>query len=148
MNHQDWIIFFFIQAAMIATAFWESYIEGPNGWAKNQVGWKIQFGNFTYTAYHIWLYYIMIPLLLALPLIVTGWDHHLFWILVFSYMIGATVEDFMWFVVNPAYPLKKFNPKDTTWHPWFQIGRFYLPIPYLIRLVLAAAVYFIFIIGS
>ncbi|TSC92310.1 MAG: hypothetical protein CEN89_763 [Candidatus Berkelbacteria bacterium Licking1014_7] len=145
MSNQDWLVFLVVQAAMVATAFWEAYIEGADGWAKNQVGWKVCLGKFTYTAYHFWLYWVMFPLLLALPLVVIGWDGHLFWVLVFSYLVGATVEDFLWFVVNPVYPLRKFNPVDCDWHPWIILGRFYIPTPYVIRLVLAVLVFALFL---
>lgn len=146
MTHQDWIVFFLIQGAMVANAYWEAYIEGENGWAKNQVGWKVQIGKrFTYTAYHFWLYWVMIPLLLAIPFVFTGWNEHLFFVLIFSYLIGTTVEDFMWFVVNPAYPFKKFNPEDTTWHSWVKVGRTAIPIFYIVRIFGALAVFGMFL---
>ena len=36
----DWLVFLTIQLAMIATAFWESRIEGENIGASKQIGWK------------------------------------------------------------------------------------------------------------
>jgi len=35
------LIFIWIYAAMIATSFWEAYIEGRNYWDKGKLGWKI-----------------------------------------------------------------------------------------------------------
>jgi len=145
MSQNDWLIFVVIQMAMIACAFWEAYIEGPEGWAAHQVGWKIKFGSFTYTAYHFWLYWVMIPLLLALPLVADGWDAHLFWVLVFAYTIGATIEDFMWFVVNPVYPLKKFNRHKTAWHSWVKIVKVDIPTSYIIRAIVSIVIYWFFL---
>ena len=146
MSYSDWIVFGLVQAAMVATAFWEAYIEGPEGWAENQVGWSIKIGSFTYTAYHFWLYWVMIPLLLAIPFAIIGWDAHLFWVLVFAYLVGTTVEDFMWFVVNPVYPFSKFNAQGTPWHQWVSIGKIQIPIFYIVRIIGALVVYGIVLI--
>jgi len=55
---------------MIAMAFWESYVEGRNAWHKKKLGFKIKIGKYCFTAYHFFLAWIMLPLLLALPLVI------------------------------------------------------------------------------
>jgi hypothetical protein len=38
-------------------------------------------------------------------------------------------EDFLWFVINPAYGIKRFKKEHVPWHPrWI----FYLPLDYWI----------------
>ncbi|MBS3145754.1 hypothetical protein J4414_03055 [Candidatus Woesearchaeota archaeon] len=127
--------FFYTIFIFIAIAFWEAYMEGPNGWASKQYGWSLNLGIRKLTAYHFWSWIIMIPLFLLLPLVVFGFDKSIFWFLVGSYFIGTVVEDFTWFVVNPKFPLKNFNSDKVKWHKWIKIGKFEIPdfyIPYLI----------------
>jgi len=68
------LIFIWIYAAMIANSFWEAYAEGRNAWDKGKHGWKLKIGKYTVmTGYHFFLFVIMWPLLLTLPLIIHGW---------------------------------------------------------------------------
>ena len=127
--------FFYVMFIFVAIAFWEAYVEGPHGWAKKQYGWTIDLWIRKLTAYHFWAWIIMIPLFLLLPLVIFGFNKSIFWFLVGSYFIGAVVEDFMWFVINPKFPLMNFNSKKVGWHKWIKIGKFEIPdfyIPYLL----------------
>lgn len=126
-----------IWAAMIANSFWEAYVEGKHAWDEGKLGWKLDLGFIKLTAYHFWLFWVMWPLLLSMPLILTGWNSELFGILASAYFSGLVVQDFFWFVVNPAFDLKHFDPKHVKWYPWLSIGRIHIPLFYLVGIGLA-----------
>ncbi len=135
-------------AAMIATSFWESHVEGPNVWDKKKYGWKLRFKGFVlkslgvkelvFSAYHFWLWIITFPILIiVLPQVLLGFSLKFTWFLGGVYIIGSVIEDFVYFIVNPYWGLKKWNSKHTP-HPWLKIGKFEFPIPYIIGLLLAS----------
>lgn len=138
---RDLTVFFIIQLAMISFAHAEAYQEGKEGWKWNLKWWRIQLPNgYWYTAYHIFMYWVTLPLLIfGIPIALLGWNSHIFLVLLFSYLIGSTLEDFVWFVVNRDYPLSKWNPRDTKWYPWFTLGKFSLPLSYIIKLAASLA---------
>lgn len=134
------LIFTIVWAAMIANAFWESYVEGDNPWDRRKLGWKIKFGHkYCLPAYHFFLFLVMWPLLLSLPLFIYGWNTQLFGILLSAYMTGLILEDFLWFVVNPAVKLSQFNPDYAGYYPWIKIGNFQIPSFYIYELIAAVA---------
>ena len=53
--------------------------------------------------------------------------------LVSYFIIFAILEDFIWFLINPYYGLRKFNKQIVTWHPRW-LG--FLPTDYWIALVI------------
>jgi hypothetical protein len=108
---------------MVAMAFWEAYVEGRNEFDKKKLGWKIKFGKYTFiTAYHFYVFVVMWPLLLSLPLIIYGWDFQLFGILISAYFSGQVIEDFMWYVVNPVVKFKERVTRFSDYYPWIKIG--------------------------
>ena len=134
------LILIYILAIFVSIAFWEAYLEGKHGWATKSVGWKMKKNTYFtkgITAYHFWAWLIMIPMFLALPLIIYGFDLKLFGVLLTGYLWGAILEDYLWFVVNPAFPLKDFNSKKTTWHlRWFKFGKVEIPQSYFLYFIL------------
>ncbi len=44
-------------------------------------------------------------------------------------MLFWIVEDFLWFALNPAYGLAKFNPQSIPWHKHWLLG---VPVDYLV----------------
>jgi hypothetical protein len=117
------LIFCVIYAAMIAMSFWEACVEGRNPWARRKLGWKIKLGkHFVLPAYHFYVFCVMWPLLLLLPLVIYGWNAKLFGILVSAYFSGMVIEDFSWFVVNPKVKLKEFWTHFSDYYPWLKIG--------------------------
>lgn len=136
------LIFIIIWSAMIATSFWESRVEGRNAWGKNKLGWKLKLGKYEFPEYHFWLFIVMFPLLIALPLFIFGWDFELFGILLSAYFSGMVIEDFMWFVVNPAVKISEWNPKFADWYPWLIIKKFRMPVPYVLGIIISILSWF------
>ena len=134
------LIFAWIWLAMIANGFWEAYAEGRNCWDKGKLGWKIRIGKRIFlTAYHFFLFCVMWPLMLTLPLVIYGWDTKVFGVLLSAYISGQIIEDFTWFVVNPKVKLKEFGPKFANYYPWIIMGKFKVPLLYVIGIALAMA---------
>jgi len=132
------LIFAVVWSAFIAISFWESSVEGRNAWDKGKLGWKIRFSkNISLTRYHFFLFWIMIPLLLFLPLFVYGWDTKLFGILLSAYFSGLVIEDFMWFVVNPVVKFSEFNKKFANYYPWIKVGKIKIPAYYIFDIGIA-----------
>ena len=132
------IIFAWIYLAMIALAFSESYVEGRNAWDKGKVGWKIKIRKFKLTSYHFFMFVIMLPMLLFLPLVVYGWNTRLFGILISAYLSGLVIEDFFWYIVNPVVKFRELYSDFSDYYPWVKIqNRKIIPFGYIIWIVLA-----------
>jgi hypothetical protein len=123
--------------AMIAMSFWEAYIEGRNSWDKGKLGWKIKIGkSFVLSAYHFYIFGVMWPLLLTLPFIIYGWDARLFGIILSAYLSGTVVEDFGWYVVNPAVKLREFWTSFSDYYPWIRVkGKKIIPLGYVLAII-------------
>lgn len=138
-------IFLIIWLAMIAHSFWEASVEGRNAWDKNKYGWKWQITkNLSLTRYHFWLFFIYLPLLIVvLPLVIAGYSTKLLGILLSAYFSGMVIEDFFWFVVNTEVKFKEaWNPKFASYYPWLVIGKFKIPVLYLVGIGLAILFWF------
>jgi hypothetical protein len=123
---------------MAAMSFWEAYVEGRNPWDKRKLGWCLKLGKFKLPAYHFYVFIVMIPMLLSLPLVIYGWNLKLFGIIFSAYMVGILLEDFLWFIVNPAVNFKKdFNPDFASYYPWIKIGKFQIPAGYPVSVFLS-----------
>jgi len=117
---------FALMLAFTATAFalLEIQIEGGSGWARRLPTWRVEnrwtrllMGARPLTGYHLYVHLFVLLLLhlpYALSLVTPTWAAEmrilafliLFWIL----------EDFLWFVFNPAFGVRRFNPRYATWH--------------------------------
>lgn len=135
-------IFMVVWLAMIANSFWESYVEGRNTMEVGKVGWKLKIGKYYFTGYHFYLFFVMWPLLLFLPLFIYGWDFKLFGILLSAYTSGLIVEDFMWYVVNPVVKLSEFGGEFSDHYPWLKIGKFKMPAFYLLGILISFSSWF------
>lgn len=125
-------------------SFWEAYVEGRNPWDKNKLGWKIKLGNnFVLPAYHFYIFWIMWPLLLTLPFIIYGWNARLFGIILSAYFSGIVIEDFCWFIVNPAVKLKEFWSDFSNYYPWLKVGnKKIIPLGYILGISIAILSYY------
>jgi hypothetical protein len=117
----------------------EIEIEGGRGWAENLPTWFRKrgpvgrvygsaMGNRPLTGYHVFAFTIPM-LLLHLPF-VSGvhWTLARELIVLATYFSLAVVWDYLWFVLNPAYTVKRFRRGGVWWFevPW--IWRF--PLDY------------------
>lgn len=102
----------------------EIQIEGAAGWAANLPTWRIEqhwlleifWGGRPMTGYHAWVF-PFIALFFHLPLFFMGqWSWWLEARVLACIMLFWLVEDFLWFVCNPAYGLANFDPAHISWH--------------------------------
>ncbi len=122
MNILSSLLFILIASFFFAKV--EITIEGSAGWAENLPTWKVSkehwisrlfFGRRPATGYHVWInafilfilhvVYLFQSLSLAIELQLLAL-FILFWVF----------EDFLWFLLNPAYGLKNFRKEKIWWH--------------------------------
>ena len=132
--------------ALLATLFaqLEIQIEGAQGWAAGLPTWRVAdapilklfFGGRPITGYHVFAFSFMCCVF-HLPIALTG---HCSWRrearILGSLMLFWLVEDFLWFVMNPAFGFAKLTPQHVPWHPHWLLG---VPVDYLVFTLLSAA---------
>lgn len=108
----------------------EIQIEGSAGWAAGLPTWRIEqhwlldifWGGRAMTGYHAWVF-PFVALFFHFPLFfMQQWSLKLEARVLASIMLFWIVEDFLWFVMNPAYGIDHFNPAGIAWHKhwwWF-----------------------------
>jgi hypothetical protein len=141
----------------VFTIIWTSFclaeleiaIEGTSGWAENLPTWRIGKENVLsrmlsgvreLTGYHLWLH-VFIFSIMHLVYVFVDWEPEIEIQLVSFLFSLWVVEDFLWFVVNPGFGIKKFKKEYIWWHEknWWWIA----PKEYFIFLPLAAALYYV-----
>ena len=138
------IIFMLFMSLILA--WWEIQIEGQYGWAANSPGWKIDkgwlmrlTGRLPITGYHVFMTTFLIAIV-HFPLFFTVWSWRLEVLLLGFYIGMILVEDFLWFILNPYYGIKKFRKGQIWWHKvWWG------PIPALYWFLLLLTVAFIWL---
>lgn len=113
----------------------EIHIEGEHGWAGSLPTWRVEehwlleifWGGRPMTGYHAWIF-SFITLVFHLAFFLEGkWSLQMEARVLASLMLFWMAEDFLWFVLNPAFGIRKFNRKDIHWHKkWFLL----LPLDY------------------
>ena len=98
----------------------EIQIEGGAGWAANLPTWRIEnhpllnvfWGGKPLTGYHLWVFTFMAAVF-HLPLVMLRtFSLKMECRVLGSVMVFWIVEDFLWFVLNPAFGLARFKPVD------------------------------------
>jgi hypothetical protein len=129
------LAFFFAQV--------EIQIEGAAGWAANLPTWRIEkhwlldlfWGGRPMTGYHAWVFAFM-ALAFHLPFFVMGrWSRRLEARVIAGLMLFWALEDFLWFLLNPAFGIAKFAPQFVPWHKHWWLG---VPVDYWVTGALAA----------
>jgi hypothetical protein len=122
------LVFVFILAFFFAKV--EIQIEGGAGWAVSLPTWRIEehwlltifWGGRAMTGYHAWMF-TFIALIFHLPLVMMGtWSWVMEVRVLACIMLFWVVEDFLWFVMNPAFGVDRFNPQNVSWHPNWIFG--------------------------
>jgi len=130
-------------------ALWEIQIEGVDGWAAKlptrrwQNTWtKIFFGGRPLTGYHLGLTTTLL-LLIHFPAMFTAWSWRVEAAVIGFYLVMITLEDFLWFVFNPAWGIRKFKKSPQLWwHPRWFLGLpdfYWFAIPLGVLLVFLSA---------
>ncbi|MEY4747713.1 MAG: hypothetical protein RLZZ416_762 [Candidatus Parcubacteria bacterium] len=135
---QTVLVFGLIWGALGVSGIWESYVEGRNAWDRGKLGWKTKIGSFVLTGYHFWLFWVMYPLLLALPFVFTGWNAKLFGVMISAYASGVIIEDFAWYLANPVVKFREWFTDFSDYYPWVRIGgRKIIPAGYVVGILIA-----------
>ncbi len=139
-------------AIFVSALLWVSFclaeleiaIEGPDGWAATLPTWRLPDDHWLtvllgrpVTGYHFWLIVFVFSILHVPYLFVTPtWSAEL-QILSFNCLFWV-LEDFLWFLRNPAYGLANFRPENIWWHKvWWGV----MPRDYYIGSLAGAALY-------
>ena len=122
VQHVAFVIFLVI--ASLVMAHLEVQIEGAAGWAQNLPTWRIDnpltriiLGGRALTGYHLY-FHMFIALLLHVPYalglipISISAELRLLAFLVLFWLL----EDFIWFLINPAYGWRAFRADRIRWH--------------------------------
>jgi hypothetical protein len=136
-----------VLAASALFALLEIQIEGGEGWAGRLPTWRYEsrwtrriLGARKVTGYHV--YFQLFVLVMAHLAYLVGaatptWGVEL---RLLSFLILFwVIEDFLWFVFNPAYGLRRFRREAIWWHADTWWG--FMPRDYWIFLPIAVALY-------
>jgi hypothetical protein len=114
----------YLFTASLVFALLEVQIEGEAGWARDLPTWRYEnrltrslLGNRPITGYHLYIHLLVVALVhapFALGLVEFSFAGELR-ILAFLVFFWV-VEDFLWFVVNPAWGLRQFRRDRIRWH--------------------------------
>jgi len=125
----------------------EVQIEGADGWAaKLPVTFRVEdhwlldvfWGGRAMTGYHAWVFPFVF-LFFHFPLVFSGtWSLRIEARVMGCVMWFWLLEDFLWFVINPAYGLVRFHPGAIPWHPHWFAG---LPVDYWVFSVVSVAAF-------
>lgn len=114
---------FFLVAISFVLAKLEINIEGRNGWAKNLPTWRISnsftkliYGDSPLTGYHLWLMAFMFVFLHFPFFVGLQWKLSNEFLVISLFFSIWFLEDFLWFVLNPHFGIKKFNKNNIPWH--------------------------------
>jgi len=128
--------------AITSFSFWAVAIEGSN------VG-KLDTYNYNGISANFLILYVTMPLFLLVAVIAKGFDSKFIGTLIIGALIGGILQDFTWFVINPAFGIQNFNSKITwtgaAWIKWINFGVFEVPNFYVYDLILILPVWFVFI---
>ena len=133
-----------VLALLFANA--EIQIEGRAGWAANLPTWRIEehwlldifWGGRPMTGYHLWVF-SFIGFVFHFPLFFAAqWSLPLEARIAACVMFFWILEDYLWFVINPAYGWRRFKREYVPWHKRWLLGA---PIDYWMFGALGAVLY-------
>jgi hypothetical protein len=106
----------------------EIQIEGSAGWAANLPTWRIEkhwlldlfWGGRPMTGYHAWVFPLIALFFHLPPVFNFHWSWRIEARIIACTLLFWLTEDFLWFVLNPAFGLARFKPAFIPWHiHWF-----------------------------
>ncbi len=125
----------------------EIQIEGTQGWAKNLPTWRIEnhwalrvfWGGRPLTGYHFWAM-LFIFFMFHFPFFFSEtWSLAAEMKIMAGLILFWVTEDFIWFVINPGYGIRKFKKEFIPWHPRWLMGA---PVDYWLFIPLSAFLFF------
>ena len=140
------LAFVVLLAYLFANA--EVHIEGDAGWASNLPTWRIEnhwlldlfWGGRAMTGYHAYVF-SFIAIFFHFPIFFLA---HWSWLMeariMASIMLFWIVEDYLWFVINPAFGWRRFRPEFAVWHRYWVFGA---PVDYWLFSMLGTALFWI-----
>lgn len=134
----------FVIALSACFAKVEIHIEGEAGWAASLPTWRIEkhwlldllFGGRPLTGYHAWVLPFSLGLFHFPILLWWHWSWSVEARILGCFMVFWICEDLLWFVLNPAWGLRRFNRREVRWHKHWLLG---LPSDYWLFAAIAAA---------
>lgn len=106
----------------------EIQIEGPAGWASSLPTWRVEhhwlldifWGGRPMTGYHAWVFSFMLLVFHLGVFIDLNWSWRTEARIIAALMLFWIIEDFLWFVLNPAFGIHNISPDKALWHKqWF-----------------------------
>lgn len=124
----------------------EVHIEGDAGWAANLPTWRIEehwlldifWGGRALTGYHVWVFSFVAAVFHFPLLMMAQWSWQLEARVAACVMFFWIVEDYLWFVINPAFGWRRFKPLHVAWHKRWVLGA---PVDYWMFGVTGALLY-------
>ena len=144
------LLFFFIYTFLMAFLFakWEIQIEGKYGWAAKLPTWRKNSGFLVkiygkpITGYHVYMFLTSSALVHFPIFFITNWTLKNELTVLGFLLLMLVFEDFLWFVLNPAFGLKNFRKTNPNlwWHKKWFLGLpllywFFLPIGIVLILI-------------
>ena len=120
------ILGIFVFTAALVFALLEIEIEGKDGWARNLPTWykksgiskifsKLSSGK-PLTGYHLLMLIFILLIFHSGFFISMSWNAINEVKVLFAFVIFLIAEDFLWFVFNPYFGIKKFKKEKVWWH--------------------------------
>lgn len=132
-------------AICLALALLEVHIEGAHGWAEKLPTWrfdrpwlrKLTNGK-PITGYHVYINFVILGFL-HYPLILSQWTFVGELRVLSQYLLVAVWWDFLWFVLNPHFGIRRFKQANIWWHKQWIAG---MPMDYPMGTICSAALWF------
>ncbi len=142
------ILYLFLISLILAAL--EIQIEGDAGWAANLPTWKPSYSKWysklyrkimaekDITGYHILVFSLVLSILHYPYFIGKAWSWFSELSTLSLFLIVCIVWDFLWFVLNPHYGFGRFRAEHILWHKKWVL---FMPIDYIIGLIISALLY-------
>lgn len=132
-------------AICLALAALEVQVEGPHGWAASLPTWKFDrpwlrklTNGKPITGYHVCINLVILGFL-HYPLVMSQWTFVGELRILSQYLMVAVWWDFLWFILNPHFGLRRFKSKHIWWHKQWILG---VPMDYPMGTISSAALWF------
>lgn len=142
----NFILIFSLEIIAFASlALAEAEIEGKHGGGGKKARF-FKFGPIRVRRYHLFMNFLTIPIFILLAFAAGGFGLKLFGTLASGALIGGLFQDFVWFIVNPYYGIKKFNSKNAYWLVWWKLGKIELPYFYITNTIIAILIWLFLVV--